>query len=84
MQQKLEQILGADQKEGGLWEREWFQSGLHTSCCQFNRNLTVFITLFFVAASRKGFYDEAVVLLNKAIKGEKNEKGLYINRGGIY
>lgn len=32
---------------------------------------------------RKGFYDEAVVLLNKAIKGEKNEKGLYINRGGI-
>jgi len=30
----------------------------------------------------KGFYDEAVVLLNKAIKGEKKEKGLYINRGG--
>jgi hypothetical protein len=29
-----------------------------------------------------GFYDEAVVLLNKAIKEEKNEKGLYINRGG--
>ena len=32
----------------------------------------------------KGFYDEAVVLLNKAIKGEKKEKGLYINRGGKY
>jgi hypothetical protein len=32
----------------------------------------------------KGFYNEAVVLLNKAIKEEKNEKGLYINRGGWF
>ena len=31
----------------------------------------------------KQFYDEAVVLLNKAIKEEKHEKGLYINRGGL-
>ena len=31
---------------------------------------------------RKGFYEEAVVLLNKAIKEEKNERTLYINRGG--
>ena len=28
------------------------------------------------------FFDEAILLLNKAIKGEKNEGGLYINRGG--
>ena len=28
------------------------------------------------------FYEEAVILLNKAIKGEKHEKGLYVNRGG--
>ena len=32
---------------------------------------------------RKGFYEEAVVLLNKAIKEEKNETSLYINRGGL-
>lgn len=37
---------------------------------------------FLIVVLRKGFYNEAVVLLNKAIKGEKNEKGLYINRGG--
>jgi len=30
----------------------------------------------------KDFFEEAIVLLNKAIKGEKDEKGLYINRGG--
>jgi len=30
----------------------------------------------------QGFYEEAVILLNKAIKGEKKEKGLYVNRGG--
>lgn len=27
-------------------------------------------------------FDSAVTLLNKAIKQEKNEKGLYLNRGG--
>ena len=27
-------------------------------------------------------YEEAIILLNKALKGEKREKGLYINRGG--
>ena len=61
-----------------------FESDFRTSCFKFGYNLTVFIILFFILVPRKGFYDEAVVLLNKAIKGEKNEKGLYINRGGIY
>ena len=41
-------------------------------------------TLLSFLLYSKGFYDEAVVLLNKAIKGEKKEKGLYINRGGKY
>ena len=27
-------------------------------------------------------FEEAILLLNKALKGEKREKGLYINRGG--
>ena len=37
----------------------------------------------FYLLDRKGFYEEAVVLLNKAIKEEKNETSLYINRGGL-
>ncbi|XP_053138044.1 tetratricopeptide repeat protein 16 isoform X2 [Hemicordylus capensis] len=39
---------------------------------------------FAVHCYSKGFYEEAVLLLNKAIKGEKNEKGLYINRGDCF
>lgn len=37
---------------------------------------------FAVQCYAKGFYEEAVLLLNKAIKGEMNEVGLYVNRGG--
>lgn len=33
---------------------------------------------------RHGCHSDAVVLLNKAIKEEKNEYGLYLNRGGGY
>ena len=32
----------------------------------------------------KGAYEEAVSLLNKAINAEKNEKGIYINRGDCF
>lgn len=32
----------------------------------------------------KGFYEEAVALLKKAIKGEKQDNALYSNRGGKY
>ncbi|XP_077162263.1 tetratricopeptide repeat protein 16 isoform X2 [Paroedura picta] len=39
---------------------------------------------FAVHCYTKGFYEEAVLLLNKAIKGEKTEKGLYINRGDCF
>ncbi|XP_054853246.1 tetratricopeptide repeat protein 16 [Eublepharis macularius] len=39
---------------------------------------------FAVHCYTKGFYEEAVLLLNKAIKGEKREKGLYINRGDCF
>jgi len=37
---------------------------------------------FAVECFSKGFFEEAIILLNKAIKGEKREKGLYVNRGG--
>lgn len=31
---------------------------------------------------QKKYYEEAILLLNKALKGEQREKGLYVNRGG--
>ena len=46
------------------------------------RNINSTIMSAIIIFYSSGFYDEAVVLLNKAIKEEKNEKGLYINRGG--
>ncbi|XP_070614903.1 tetratricopeptide repeat protein 16 isoform X2 [Erythrolamprus reginae] len=39
---------------------------------------------FAVHCYLKGCYEEAVLLLNKAIKGEKNEFGLYLNRGDCF
>lgn len=48
------------------------------------RQLLLCYNDFAVECFSKGFYDEALVLLNKAIKGEKKEKGLYINRGDCF
>ncbi|KAK3704669.1 hypothetical protein QZH41_006745 [Actinostola sp. cb2023] len=48
------------------------------------RQLLLCYNDFAVECFSKGFYDEAIVLLNKSIKGEKNEKGLYINRGDCF
>ena len=48
------------------------------------RQLLLTYNDFAVECFTKGFYEEAVILLNKAIKGEKNEKGLYINRGDCF
>ena len=46
------------------------------------RQLLLTYNDFAVECFTKGFYEEAIILLNKAIKGEKREKGLYVNRGG--
>lgn len=51
---------------------------------QAQRQLLVTYNDFSVYCYKRGFYDEAVVLLNKAIKGEKNEVGLYLNRGDCF
>jgi len=48
------------------------------------RQLLLTYNDFAVECFSKGYYEEAIILLNKAIKGEKREKGLYINRGGMY
>lgn len=47
-----------------------------------NRELLLAYNDFAVQCFHKGFHNDAIILLNKAIKVEKNEKGFYINRGG--
>lgn len=46
-------------------------------------NTNKFYAMLTANVCSKQHYDEAVTLLNKAIKSEKMEKGLYINRGGM-
>ncbi|CAL1536379.1 unnamed protein product [Lymnaea stagnalis] len=48
------------------------------------RQLLLTYNDFAVECFHKGFYDEAIILLNKAIKGEKSEKSLYVNRGDCF
>ncbi|CAM2103644.1 unnamed protein product [Caretta caretta] len=45
------------------------------------RQLLLTYNDFAVHCYTQGFFEEALLLLNKALKGEKNEKGLYVNRG---
>lgn len=47
-----------------------------------SRQLILTYNDFAVECFKKKCFNEAVTLLNKAIKQEKNERGLYINRGG--
>ncbi|XP_038230093.1 tetratricopeptide repeat protein 16 isoform X2 [Dermochelys coriacea] len=48
---------------------------------EVQRQLLLTYNDFAVHCYTQGFFEEAVLLLNKALKGEKNEKGLYVNRG---
>ncbi len=47
-----------------------------------SRQLVLTYNDFALSCFRKKNFDEAILLLNKAIKEEKREKGLYVNRGG--
>ena len=49
----------------------------------FQRHILLTYNDFAIVCYEKTLYDDAIVLLNKAIKIEKNEKGFYLNRGGI-
>lgn len=49
---------------------------------QAQRQLLLTYNDFAVHCYLQGAYQEAVLLLNKALKDEQQEKGLYINRGG--
>lgn len=46
-------------------------------------NTNTFHAMLTTIVCSQQHYDEAVTLLNKAIKSEKKEKGLYVNRGGM-
>ncbi|XP_063727905.1 tetratricopeptide repeat protein 16-like isoform X2 [Symsagittifera roscoffensis] len=48
------------------------------------RQLILSYNDFAVECFGKGYFEEAISLLNKSIRAEKNEKGLYINRGVIF
>lgn len=48
------------------------------------RQLLLTYNDFAVECFTKNYFEEAIILLNKAIKGEKGEKGLYINRGDCF
>ncbi|XP_074067196.1 tetratricopeptide repeat protein 16 isoform X2 [Macrotis lagotis] len=48
---------------------------------QAQRQLLLTYNDFAVFCYTKGAYEEGVLLLNKALQGEKREKGIYINRG---
>ncbi|XP_038063686.1 uncharacterized protein LOC119734321 [Patiria miniata] len=48
------------------------------------RQLLLTYNDFAVECFLGGHFEEAIILLNKAIKGEKREKGLYINRGDCF
>ena len=60
--------------------------------CQHKQDSPVYISAskqllltynsFAMECFRQRHFDSAVTLLNKAIKQEKTEKGLYLNRGG--
>lgn len=54
------------------------------SYIEAQRQLLITYNDFSVYCYKREFYDEAITLLNKAIKGEKNEIGLYLNRGDCF
>lgn len=49
---------------------------------QAQRQLLLTYNDFAVHCYQHGAHEEGVLLLNKALKAEQQEKGLYINRGG--
>lgn len=58
----------------------------HQQDCDVYKNASKQLVLtyndFAMECFRQRHFNEAILLLNKAIKEEKMEKGLYLNRGG--
>ena len=59
----------------------WDFCGLKSVAFDFNL-LYLFAKQDAIYFYRKQYYEEAITLLNKAIKNEKADKTLYKNRGG--
>ncbi|XP_072488614.1 tetratricopeptide repeat protein 16 isoform X4 [Notamacropus eugenii] len=51
---------------------------------QAQRQLLLTYNDFAVFCYARGAYEEGVLLLDKALRGEKREKGIYINRGDCF
>ncbi|XP_045701867.1 tetratricopeptide repeat protein 16 [Phyllostomus hastatus] len=51
---------------------------------QAQRQLLLAYNDFAVQCYMQGAYQESVLLLNKALRGEQQEKGLYVNRGDCF
>eukprot|EP00117_Sycon_ciliatum_P019504 scpid48454/ scgid5413/ Tetratricopeptide repeat protein 16 len=61
--------------------------GLDEKCqvsCDAHRHLSLTYNELAVECFMNQFYNEAVLLLNKAIGREKNDPGMYINRGDCF
>lgn len=58
----------------------------HSQDCEVyksaSRHLVLTYNDFAMECFKQRYFGDAVTLLNKAISEEKNEKGLYLNRGG--
>ncbi|XP_030063811.1 tetratricopeptide repeat protein 16 [Microcaecilia unicolor] len=54
------------------------------TCTKAQTQLLLTYNDFAVNCYTKGFYKDGVLLLNKALKGQKQEPGLYINRGDCF
>lgn len=50
----------------------------------FQRHILLTYNDFAIVCYEKKFYDDAITLLNKAIKIDKSEKGFYVNRGDCF
>jgi tetratricopeptide (TPR) repeat protein len=70
----IDDYLMAMSKTGNSTETEAYKSARHQLLLTYND--------FAIECLSKQFFGEALLLLNKAIKEEKREKGLYFNRGG--
>lgn len=70
-------LLGLDKmNQENITNRELFSS--------FQRHILLTYNDFAIVCYQKKLYDDAITLLNKAIKIEKSEKGFYINRGDCF
>ncbi|XP_067939514.1 tetratricopeptide repeat protein 16-like [Watersipora subatra] len=48
------------------------------------RQLLLTYNDFAIECFKKKYFEEAIMLINKALKGEQREKGLYVNRGDCF